>query len=135
MRLPNGGATTSTTKKMQNSTTIQLDRRAARAALQRHANRPARSRFSTWVEENAETLADWIRCLLWAAPRAALWAAILYGALSWFLAALEEERAAGLTAQANQEEAMQAWRDRVTEQRRAAVAALREREEARRRER
>lgn len=120
---------------MQNSTAIQLDRRAARAALQRRANRPARSRFSTWMENNSETLADWIRCLLWAAPRAALWAAILYGGLSWFLAALEEERAAGLTAQANQEEAMQAWRDRVTEQRRAAVAALREREEARRRER
>lgn len=120
---------------MQNSTTIQLDRRAARAALQRHANRPARSRFSTWVENNAETLADWIRCLLWAAPRAALWAAILYGGLSWFLAALEEERAAGLTAQANQEEAMRAWRKDVNAKRRAAVAALREREEAARRER
>lgn len=120
---------------MQNSTARQLDRRAARAALRQHANRPARSRFSTWVEDNAETLADWIRCLLWAAPRAALWAAILYGGLSWFLAALEEERAAGLTAQANQEEAMQKWRDRVTAQRRAALAALREREEARRRER
>lgn len=117
---------------MQNSTARQLDRKAARAALLRHANRPARSRFSAWVEDNAETLADWGRCLLWSIPRAALWAALLFGGLSWFLTALEEERAAGLTAQANQEEAMRAWRENVNAKRRAAMAALREREEARR---
>lgn len=116
---------------MQNSTARQLDRRAARAALLRHANRPARPRFSTWVKANAETLADWTRCILWAAPRAALWAALMYGGLSWLLAALEEERAAEFAAQAKQEEAMRAWREDVNAKRRAAMAALREREEAR----
>lgn len=116
---------------MQNSTARQLDRRAARAALQRYANRPARSRFSAWVEGNAETLADWGRCLLWAAPRAAIWAALLFGGLSWFLAALEEERAAEFAAQAKQEEAMVQWRKDAAAKRRAAMAALREREETR----
>lgn len=87
-----------------------------------------------WVRRNQETLLDWARCTLWATPRAALWALMIYGGLAWFTAALEEERAAD-AAQANQEEAMRTWRADVNAKRRAAVAALRDREDARRCER
>ena len=108
-------------------------KRAITAALRNMGNNTRRTPEVTtfWVRRNRDTLLDWARCLLWAVPRAALWAAIIWGGLSWFLAALEEERAAGLTTQAKQEEAMRAWRDDVTAKRHAAVAALREREETR----
>lgn len=118
---------------MQPSASTTRNRRAARRALAALGNNTRRTPEVTtsWVRRNRDTLLDWTRCLLWAVPRAALWVALLWGGLSWFLAALAEERAAGLTHQAKQEEAMRAWREDVTAKRRAAVAALREREEAR----
>lgn len=108
-------------------------KRAITAALRNMGNNTRRTPEVTtsWVRRNNAAISDWLRCLLWAAPRAALWAALLFGGLSWFLAALEEERAAEFAAQAKQEEAMVQWRKDAAAKRRAAMAALREREEAR----
>ena len=72
-------------------------------------------------------LLDWLRCLIWAAPRAALWAAIIYGSLSWFIAALQEERAAELANKAKQQDAMQVYRQKSAAMRTAAIHALQER--------
>lgn len=108
-----------------------LHKRAITAALRNMGNpRRARKVTTSWARRNRAALLDWARCLLWAAPRAALWAAIIWGGLSWFLAALEEERAWELAAREKQQEAMQAWREDVDAKRTAALHALQEREEA-----
>lgn len=75
-------------------------------------------------------LLDWIRCLLWAAPRAALWAAILYGSLSWFIGALREEQQQQAERQAEhraQQNALMDWEERNAELRATAMRNLAER--------
>ena len=72
----------------------------------------------------------WIRCLLWAAPRAALWAAILYGSLSWFIGALREEQQQQAERQAEhraQQNALMDWEERNAELRATAMRNLAER--------